>query len=296
MDQQQQQQYYAQQGYYPQTYDYSQQGYQQQGYQSTGGTYYQQGYYPAVQVVQQPQQGYTTTTTTTFVTNVELQKFYTEHGPNKEKKDWALQSPRMLQVNLNGLVWIKRGSMRGYTGNIRFTRESVINGGIGKMIKRSIAHENIFLTRAEGSGTLFCGDQGKCVQILHLKNESMCVNGHKILAFDNNLQWDITLMKTFAGVIEGGYFNVTFSGTGSVAICTYFEPLTLEVKSGNAVYTDPHATVAWSGHLRPSVKIDVSIKTFLGRGSGESLQMEFAGDSGFVVVQPVEELHISRDG
>jgi len=289
--QQQQQQYQSSGGgyYYPQTYDYSQQGYPQ------SGGYYQQGYYPQQQQQQpQYQQQYTVTTTTTVV-NVDLSRFSEEHGPSKEKKDWVLQSPRMLQVNLNGLVWMKRGAMRGYTGNIRFSRESVMNGGLGKMIKRHIAHENIFLTKAEGAGTLFLGDQGKSIQILHLKNETMCVNGHKILAFDNNLNWDITLMKTFAGVIEGGYFNVTFSGTGSVAICTYFEPLTLEVKSGNPVYTDPHATVAWSGHLKPSVKLDVSLKTFFGRGSGESLQMEFAGDSGFVVVQPVEELHISRD-
>jgi len=186
--------------------------------------------------------------------------------------------------------------MKAYTGNITFTRENVMNGGIGKMIKRHIASENIFLTKAEGTGTLFVGDQGKSIQILHMKDETLCVNGHKILAFDNSLKWDITFMKTFAGVIEGGYFNVTFTGTGSVAICTYFEPLTLQVGRHSTVYTDPHATVAWSGHLRPSVRLDVTLKSFFGRGSGESVQMEFAGDSGFVVVQPMEEFHISRNG
>ncbi len=35
-------------------------------------------------------------------------------------------------------------------------------------------------------------------------------------------------------------------------------------------------------------KTDVSLKTFFGRGSGESIQMEFNGD-GFVVIQPSEE-------
>ena len=36
------------------------------------------------------------------------------------------------------------------------------------------------------------------------------------------------------------------------------------------------------------VKTDISLKTFFGRGSGESFQMEFNGD-GFVVIQPYEE-------
>ena len=57
------------------------------------------------------------------------------------------------------------------------------------------------------------------------------------------------------------------------------------------VFTDPNATVAWSGNLMPEFKTDVSLKTFLGRGSGESLQMAFQGD-GFVIVQPYEELPI----
>ena len=69
---------------------------------------------------------------------------------------------------------------------------------------------------------------------------------------------------------------------------THFEPLTLLVSPGFPVRTDPNATTAWSGSLKPTFKTDVSLKTFLGRGSGESIQMEFEGQ-GFVVVQPYEE-------
>ena len=38
---------------------------------------------------------------------------------------------------------------------------------------------------------------------------------------------------------------------------------------------------------------DVSFKTFIGRGSGESIQMKFTG-SGFVVVQPFEEVYTTN--
>jgi len=57
------------------------------------------------------------------------------------------------------------------------------------------------------------------------------------------------------------------------------------------VFTDPNATVAWSGDLSPDIKTDVSLKTLVGRGSGESLQMAFRGE-GFVVVQPYEEVYL----
>ena len=57
------------------------------------------------------------------------------------------------------------------------------------------------------------------------------------------------------------------------------------------MFTDPNATVAWSGDLCPDIKTDVSLKTLVGCGSGESLQMAFRGE-GFVVVQPYEEVYL----
>ena len=57
--------------------------------------------------------------------------------------------------------------------------------------------------------------------------------------------------------------------------------------------TDPNATIAWSGNLQPEFRTDISIKSFFGRGSGESIQMQFRGE-GFVVVQPYEEIAFQR--
>ena len=96
-------------------------------------------------------------------------------------------------------------------------------------------------------------------------------------------------MRKLAAMVSGGFFNVRLSGHGLVAITTHFEPITLSFKPGAAVRTDPNATIAWSGNLQPEFKTDVSLKSFFGRGSGESIQMEFNGE-GFVVVQPYEEI------
>ena len=102
-------------------------------------------------------------------------------------------------------------------------------------------------------------------------------------------------MKKVAGMLAGGLSNVRLEGKGMIAITTHHDPLTLKVSSAKPVITDPNATVAWSGNLNPELKTDVSFKTFLGRGSGESLQMRFQGD-GFVVIQPYEEVYLQASG
>ena len=91
----------------------------------------------------------------------------------------------------------------------------------------------------------------------------------------------------------GGLFQVHLSGTGYVAITTHGDPITLRVTPGKPVCTDPNATVAWSGNLTPSIKTDISFKTILGRGSGESFQMQFEGN-GWIIVQPYEETYRSE--
>lgn len=92
-------------------------------------------------------------------------------------------------------------------------------------------------------------------------------------------------------MLAGGLFNVRLQGSGMIAIITHYDPITLEVRPDCPVITDPNATVAWSGNLEPSFRNDVSFKTFLGRGSGESIQMVFEGE-GFVVSQPFEEAYM----
>jgi len=173
---------------------------------------------------------------------------------------FQLESDRMLEINLDGEVWTKTGSMVAYVGGIKFSREGLLDRGLGNLLKKSLTGEGARLTKATGRGRLYLADSGKTVQILQLQNETLFVNGNDLLAFES----------------------------GMIAITTHFEPLTLIVKPGFPVRTDPNATTAWSGSLTPSFKTDVSLRTFVGRGSGESIQMEFSGD-GFVVVQPFEE-------
>ena len=203
---------------------------------------------------------------------------------------FELESSRLLEINLDGRVWTKMGSMVAYRGQVKFTREAMLEHGVGKLLKRTFSGEGTRLTKAEGAGQVYLADQGKKVSILNLQGETIFVNGNDVLAFEETIQWDIKLMRKVAGMMAGGLFNMKLSGQGMVAITTHYDPLTLRVTPESPVSTDPNATVAWSGSLTPEFKTDVSLKTFFGRGSGESIQMHFAGD-GFVVVQPMEEVY-----
>ncbi|MCP3029130.1 AIM24 family protein [Halobacillus sp. A5] len=212
-----------------------------------------------------------------------------------ENEFFELETPRILEVNLSDHVWAKAGSMISYNGSIKFEREGILEHGVGKMFKKAFSGEGSSLMKAAGRGRLYLADQGKKITIFNLDNEAITVNGNDLLAFEPGVSWDIKLMKKVAGMMSGGLFNVTLEGSGRVAITSHYEPLTLLVRPGEPVITDPNATVAWSGHLKPEFRTDVSLKTFIGRGSGESIQMEFKGE-GFVIVQPFEEIVTTGSG
>jgi len=220
---------------------------------------------------------------------------FRKHSVQKDKHEgvFELETDRFLEVHLDGMMWTKKGSMVSYLGNITFTREGMLEHGVGKFLKKMFTTEGMQLTKAEGKGVLYLADLGKKITILQLDDDAICFNGNDILAFEPTLQWDIKMLKSIAGMLSGGLFNVRVEGTGLVAFTSHYDPLTLPVYKDRPVYTDPKATIAWSGDLEPELKTDISFKTFFGRGSGESFQMKFKGE-GFVVIQPYEETYTAE--
>jgi len=164
------------------------------------------------------------------------------------------ETERLLEVNLDGRVNIKKGAMVGYTGDIKFTREGALDQGVGNLLKKAISGEGMQVTYADGKGKLYLADAGKKVSIIKLNGESLFVNGNDMLAFETSLTHKISMMKKVAAMMSGGLFNIHVSGEGMVAITSHYEPRTLRVTPGNPVYTDPSATVAWSGNLQPEFK------------------------------------------
>lgn len=209
---------------------------------------------------------------------------------------FELESPHLLEVRVDGLVWAKAGAMVARLGAVKFTRQGLLEQGLGTLLKKMVSGEGLQLMKIEGKGRAYLADAGKQVTLLRLAGESIFVNGNDVLAFENGIESKITMMRRVAGMLSGGLFNMRLSGHGIVAITSHYEPLTLPVSAqGGPVFTDPNATVAWSGSLSPEVVTDMTLGTLVGRGSGETLQLKFAGE-GWVVVQPYEEVTFQAKG
>ena len=211
------------------------------------------------------------------------------HTKRTTGRSFALQSDRMLDVKLNGKVWMRTGAMVGYQGIVKFTREGIFEHGVKKMVKKAVTKEGASLTKATGQGNVYLADRGKKIFIVDLMGHTLVVNGSNLLAFEETVSWDITFLRQFAAIWQGGLFNVRMGGDGMVAITSFGDPLVLRVNAHEPIMTDMNATVAWSGGLAPQFKTDIAMKSLVGRVSGESIQMKFVGD-GFVLIQPFEEI------
>ena len=83
----------------------------------------------------------------------------------------------------------------------------------------------------------------------------------------------IKMMRGASSMLQGGLLSVEITGTGTICVGTHGTPLVLVAGPNNPLYTDPHATVCWSSKLNPSLKVDVNLKSLIGRGSGEEFQV-----------------------
>jgi uncharacterized protein (AIM24 family) len=56
-------------------------------------------------------------------------------------------------------------------------------------------------------------------------------------------------------------------------------PITFRINKEYPVFTDPNATVAWSGNLEPEIKTDISLKVSL-EEAAENLSRWFSEEKG----------------
>jgi uncharacterized protein (AIM24 family) len=195
------------------------------------------------------------------------------------------ESERMLRIDIDGSIWLRPGAAVAYRGAIAFERLPTLDA---ESIPDALFRELTPLVKAAGKGRLYCGRHGSHVRIIRLAGETLVINWQELLAFEPSLRFKMRLVAHGVGIAAGGLATVTLSGHGALAVASHGEPLTMLVTPGNPVSTDPHATLAWSGNLTPSLKTDLSWRSVFRHGGHEPVQMLFEGD-GFVVVQPYED-------
>jgi uncharacterized protein (AIM24 family) len=175
--------------------------------------------------------------------------------------------------------------MVAYQGDVRF--EHAGSGGLGRFVKKAVTGEGTQLMKMSGTGEVFLADHAQDVHLLKLENDRVTCNGANVLAFDAGIDWDIEKVQGgMAGAMAGGLYNMSLGGTGWIAVISDGPPVLLNTGAA-PTFCDPQAAITWSSGVRTDVKTDVNLKSFIGRGSGETIQMSFTGE-GWVLVQPSE--------
>ena len=204
----------------------------------------------------------------------------------ESQEAFSLQNSKLLKVELNQVtIQAKAGSMVAYQGDVTF--EHAGSGGVGRMLKKAVTGEGTTLMKMTGTGEVFLADQAQDIHLIQLENDYITCNGANVLAFDAGIDWDIKRVEGgAAAALAGGLTNMTLQGTGWVALLSDGPPVLLDVATA-PTFADAQAAITWSSGVQTQVKVDANLKTLIGRGSGETIQMAFSGE-GWVLVQPSE--------
>jgi uncharacterized protein (AIM24 family) len=223
----------------------------------------------------------------------QVQSTLGEFQETQSEQAFALQNSKLLKVSLDQVtIQAKAGSMVAYQGQVAF--EHAGSGGMSRMLKKAMTGEGTRLMKMSGTGEVFLADTAQEVHLLYLENDAITVNGSNLLAFDAGIDWDIKKVEGASGFVAGGLFNTALQGTGWVAIVSDGPPVLLNTADA-PTFADPQAAITWASSVKTGIKTDIKMKNFIGRGSGESIQMSFAG-AGWVLVQPSEGRVLAASG
>lgn len=214
-----------------------------------------------------------------------LEQSLAQFAEKETSEAFSLQNSKLLKVELSAAtVQAKLGSTVAHQGDVKF--EHAGSGGMSRFVKKAMTGEGTDLMKVSGSGEVFLAHMAQDVQILRLEGEAITANGANVLAFEDGIDWDIKRVEGASGMLGGGLYNMHLQGTGYVAIMSDGPPMLIQI-AGEQTYADPQAAITWSAGVSTSVKADVNMKTLIGKGSGETMQIAFSGQ-GWALIQPSE--------
>ncbi|WP_280397051.1 AIM24 family protein [Nocardia carnea] len=219
-----------------------------------------------------------------------------------------------VDIGAAGGVVARAGGMLFYTGDVSFAPHEIPGGagmggggGLVRMAGRMMAGEHQRTMLAQGTGQVHYGFAGLEVQVVPVQPGAVLqVEASRLLAYTAGLQTSVVsvmssggggggggLMGALRGAASGaltgqGMFTTQLSGHGSAVLLAHGGYLELQVGGPNPVVVDPQAFIASYGNVQTELKTAMSWRDAVGRGSGEAMQLQCAGQ-GIVYVQASEE-------
>ncbi|MEU4316323.1 AIM24 family protein [Nocardia sp. NPDC024068] len=220
-----------------------------------------------------------------------------------------------VDIGAAGGVVARTGAMLFYTGDVSFAPHEIPGGagaggggGLVRMAGRMMAGEHQRTMLAQGPGVVHYGFSGLEVHVVQVQPGAvMQVEASRLLAYTAGLQTSVVsvmssgggggggggLMGALRGAASGaltgqGMFTTQLSGHGAAVVLAHGGFLELQVGGPNPVVVDPQAFIGSYGNVQTELKTAVSWRDAVGRGAGEAMQLQCAGQ-GLVYVQASEE-------
>ena len=202
---------------------------------------------------------------------------------------------RVRDLDGRNVLYIKTGSMVGYSGDCRYTKvmlgpngdRNPIGAALGQVVRRITGEylSLMYLSCNVGDESVYACD-GRHVTVIKLqRGERIMVESEDLLAFSDSCRYGSRAIAQ--GVIsEKGFFTsilTALEDNACIAVLTTGNPLILETPCS----CDPDALVAWTGY-DPTVKLDLGWKNLIQQNSGESYVFRWEVPGAKVVIQPSE--------
>ena len=201
---------------------------------------------------------------------------------------FRLHGGKVLAVELQGdAVRAKHGAMIAYDGRMSFKRLSGGGDGLRGVVTRRLTGERMTVMEVKGEGTCWFADRASDITLVHLRGDTLHVEAGNLLCTAPGLRTGTTFTGLRGAAQGNGLFTTTVQGTGQVAITTEGTAVVLRVTENQPLTVDPGAYVAHTGGLRQRFVSGLNVRTLIGEGSGEAVQLRFEGE-GLVYVQPCE--------
>jgi uncharacterized protein (AIM24 family) len=181
-------------------------------------------------------------------------------------KTFTLHENGFLEINLANSVYVKKGTVSSYSGNLKFVAESGLLGTTAQT-----------MVKAVGQGKIFVYEKGRKAFLLDLTDEFIYVEGSNLLALEETLTYRVE--PIYDSAYQRKIDTVKIFGKGSLAISTAIEPLTLRVTRELPLSISSMSLVAWTGNLMPAVMDDNSLENvMIGHDEEGGFKVRFEGD------------------
>jgi uncharacterized protein (AIM24 family)/Tfp pilus assembly protein PilF len=185
---------------------------------------------------------------------------------------FVVRADGALEIASPGVVYVRKGSVVWYSGNLRYTAEQAFRG---------TRLESIL--RADGRGYLFVNDPGRHAFRRDLSGQSLSLEGSRLLALDHGLSFRLEPIHDFR--MNRRVDILRIQGRGSVILSVTGPLLAHEVSADFPLIVSAHDLVAWTGNLLPAVLEDRFLEEVMQPDSASAPKVRFEGE-GTVLTEP----------